>query len=340
MDVELRPGGLFLPALDLWLDPDRPVPRAFVSHAHGDHAGGAGSGTVFGSPETLALLAVRRGMIPGELPVGWDESVELSTPSGPARIMIAPAGHVLGAAQLVVDHGGGRLVYTGDYRTGPGETHLTGAPIACDTLIVESTFGLPIFRFPERAATIAALVVWCRQTLEAGDTPVVLAYALGKSQAIVHALLAADLPVVAHGAVHKICVAYESLGVPMGIADGRTRAYADAKSSRAVLVTPPDTVSQPMIKKRRDAKVAYVSGWAMIDAAVDRHRADAAFAISDHADFDDLVATVDATGAREVVVTHGEALPFSWALAARGGDRAVTALATRALDESEQTESP
>jgi len=306
LTLEVRPAGLYLPALDLYLDPSRDVPRAFVSHAHGDHDGGFASGTVLGSRETLALLAARHGALAGGMAV--EEALEMATPAGMARVSLAPAGHVLGASQLVVDHPGGRFVYTGDYRTGGGRTHAAGAPVACDTLAIESTFALPIFRWPDREATLNALVEWCRD----GDA-LVLAYAHGKSQEIIRALTDAGLEVVAHGAVFKMCEAYEALGVHVG----PVRAYAEEKKrkkSGGVLVAPPRAAAQ-LSKGRR---VAYVSGNAMVDAQVDRYRADAAFVLSDHADFDDLVATVRASGAGFVYTTHGDAVPFARYLVEQG----------------------
>src|SRR5207248_1881499 len=111
------------------------------------------------------------------------------------------------------------FVYTGDYRSSPGATHAPGSPLACDELVIESTYALPIFAFPPRDAVLARLVAWCRARLDEGVTPVVLGYALGTSQEVVHALLGAGLEVVAHGAVHRICAVYERLGVPLGVAD-------------------------------------------------------------------------------------------------------------------------
>lgn len=297
LPLEVRAAGLYLPDLDLYLDPSREVPRAFISHAHGDHGGGFGSGTVLASRETLALLSARHGALAGALEEPW----EIATSAGTARLSLAPAGHVLGASQLVIDHPGGRFVYTGDYRTGPGRTHATGAPVPCDTLAIESTFALPIFRWPDREREMARLVEWCRD----GDA-LVLAYALGKAQEIVRALNDAGLAPSAHGAVVKMCEAYESLGVALG----PVQPYVEQKKRkgpRGVLVAPPRAAAQ-LSKGRR---VAYVSGHALIDALVDRYRADAAFVLSDHADFDDLVTTVRASGAGFVYTTHGDAVPFA-----------------------------
>lgn len=333
LPLEVRPGGLHLPALEVSLDPDRAVPAAFVSHAHGDHGGGWGSGVVYGSRETLALLEARHGVIAGARVIGWDEKVDV----GGAQLSIAPAGHILGAAQLVVDHARGRFVYTGDYRTGPGETHAEGAPVECDTLAIESTFGLPMFSFPDREETMAALVAWCRGVLEAGDTPVVYAYALGKSQALARALVTAGLPVLAHGAAFKICRAYESLGVELGVASGALRPYADEKKKKslgAVLLTPPRTAATPMIKGRKGFRAAYVSGWSLIDASIERLRAEIGFVLSDHADFDDLLETVRGSRARFVYATHGEPTVFSRILREQGVESEPREV--RAIDAAEE----
>ncbi len=354
--LERRAEGLYLPELDLFLDPSVPVARAFVSHAHGDHAGALGSPLLLASKETMALAAARAPTPPGqgaELAAGvasdaglaWGEPFELPTAEGTARLSLAPAGHVLGAAQLVIDHPRGRLVYTGDYQPGGGETHAAGAPVSCDELIVESTFALPIFRFPDRAATRQAIVDECRAALAEGDAPVVLAYALGKSQEIIAALLAAELPVVAHGAVHKVSAVYESLGVAQGVADGRLRAYAEEKANEktqakdkadpAVLVTPPRTRQQPMVKKRKRARVLYVSGWGLLDSGLERHRADRAFALSDHADHDELVALVRASGAKFVHAVHGDTEILAHLLREQG--IAASAVESAALDRGEDT---
>ena len=337
LDVVLSEGGLYLPELDLHLDAQVTGARAtFVSHAHADHGGEGTGGVVLASPETLALLAARgRDPAAPSRPLEWNGAIDWPLASGgAARLSIAPAGHVLGAAQLVVDHRGERFVYTGDYRSGPGATSMAGAPVPCDQLVIESTYGLPIFSFPPRERVWADVVTFCEQALAAGRTPALLGYALGTAQEAASHLLAAGLPIVAHGAVYKVSRAYEALGVPLGVADGRMRAYAEEAGDRHHATTPPvgDLQGSPrrqgkrkgldpglvlllppraaasMLRGRGDAvAVGFVSGNALLDAAVERSRADAGFPVSNHADFDDLVATVRASSPREVVVTHGDA---------------------------------
>lgn len=340
--------GLYLPELELHLDPKRAVPRAFVSHAHADHAqeDALRGGEILATPETLALVAARRAAaLPGAQPVAWGGVREIPMGTGrTARLRVEPAGHMLGAAQLVIDHPGGRLVYTGDYRSGPGGTHAPGAPVPCDELVVESTFALPIFRFPERSGTIAALASFCREAIGKGQTPVLLGYSLGKAQELARGLIDAGVPVVAHGAAYRMCVAYEALGVALGTAEGALRPYAEAPQRGrreaplgAALLVPPSAYAHPMVRRRKDAVVAYVSGWARIDANVERYRADRGFVLSDHADHDDLMATVRATGARRVYTTLGDAEALAELL--RPFVEAIP-LASESLDVAEEPPPP
>ncbi|MEO6420419.1 MAG: MBL fold metallo-hydrolase, partial [Polyangiaceae bacterium] len=298
LSVVMSSAGLYLPALDLHLDPSTGVTAAFVSHAHGARVGCVHSGTMIASPETLRLLELRSGSVPAAGRVlGWSDSIErpisASFGGGMARLSIAPAGHLLGAAQLVVDHPGGRLVYTGDYQSGPGLTHAAGAPVPCDELVIESTYALPIFRFPDRARVRASIVAWSRARLEEGNAPVVIALSLGKSQEIVRAMVDAELPVLVHESVHRGCEAYEALGVSLGLVDHKVKRYAKTKGpATSVLVAPPSAYADAMIKKMPNARVAYVSGRALLDSSIEQMRADIGFPLSDHADHDDLVATL------------------------------------------------
>ncbi len=337
--IERRKEGIYLPALDLYLDPVAPVGRAFLSHAHADHAGGAESACIFASPETIALVAARRA------PETRDDFVARARPmptgvaiaDGNVKLTAMAAGHVLGASQLVVDHSGGRFVYTGDVSLGDAATHPPGTPIPCDELLIESTFGVPIFHWPDKVTETARLVAFCKEAVNAGKRALVLAYALGKGQELTAALLAAGLDPILHGAVHRVSLAYEALGVPLGIAEGRTRAYADTMAetkgkkkvaSAAVIVAPPWSAKA---LSKGVAAVAYCSGFALIDAHVDRYRADAGFVLSDHASFDDLVTIAKESGASRVITTHGQADDLARHLSRIG--ISATALAADAIDD-------
>jgi Cft2 family RNA processing exonuclease len=327
--VVAHPAGLHVPALDLFLDPTAPVARAFLSHAHGDHVVPGSGGTLVASVETAALLRARFG-VEVTHPLEWGQPLVWEAPIGPCTLLLEPAGHVLGAAQLVADTPAGRLVYTGDYQSGPGLTHASGSPIACDVLVIEATFGLPIFHFPPRDAVRSEIAGWCAARLAAGETPVLLAYALGKAQELIAALGEAGLPVIAHGAVLKMCRAYRELGVALP----EVRPISAGDPEPGVLVVPPWARAQPFVKKRKNARIAYVSGWARIDAVRERFDADAVFPLSDHADFDDLLFTVRTSGARLVYTTYGHAAPFAALLRDLGVDaRPLEALARDAHEQ-------
>ncbi|MEZ4298360.1 MAG: hypothetical protein R3B70_25640 [Polyangiaceae bacterium] len=337
--VVARPEGLYVPALDLFLDPSAPVARAFVSHAHGDHVAPLGGAAVLASAETAALVRARYGLATSR-PLAWDEEVVWDAPVGPSVLRIAPAGHVLGAAQLIADTPAGRLVYTGDYQSGPGLTHAPGSPVPCDVLAIEATFGLPIFHFAPRDGVRADIVGWCAARLSAGELPVLLAYALGKAQELIAALGEAGLPIAAHGAVTKVCRAYRELGVALPEVRG-IPALAAPESEPCVLIVPPWARSQPFVKKRKNARIAHVSGWARIDAARERFDADAVFALSDHADFDDLLFTARASGAKRVYTAFGHAAPLAAMMRELGIDaRPLEALARDTHEQAAAGETP
>jgi putative mRNA 3-end processing factor len=356
VELARTPAGLYLPALDLHLDPRMPVARAFVSHAHGDHAGGAASGEVLASPETLALLGARARqgrtedddpksgpvLATSARPIAWDGAVELPVLAahggGTARLSIARAGHVLGAAALIVDGPGGRTVYTGDTSRGAGKTYPAPDAVPCDILVIEATFALPIFRFPDEDATRSALGAFCRARLDAGRTPLLLVHALGKAQEVTsHLALAEGLPVTLHGAAYEIARAYEALGVPLGLANGSVHAYAGEpkgkgqKNARVVLA--PARARSQMEKALKNADVALVSGFALLDAQLEQHRADAGFVLSDHADHDALCERVRASGAKHVVTVYGDAEPFAAIL--RGAGHDARAIDLEAIDARE-----
>jgi putative mRNA 3-end processing factor len=306
-------GSLVLRALGLGLDPTRAAATAFVSHVHAAR-GADGSGRVLASRETIALARATGRLADGAHPIGWEDAIELPLDRAfggkTARLSIAPAGHVLGAAQLVVDHPRGRLVYSGDWSGDLDATHPPGVTVRCDELIVTSAFALPIFRFDPPAQTLSAIVAWCAARAADGTAPVVLAQSPGPAQSIARALIAAGVPVAAHDDVARACAAYEALGVAIGQLRPRT-----PDERETVLIEPPDTPSK---QRRPRAPVAYASGWALLDAATEQRRADAAFALADQADYDGLMAFVRGSEASAVHATRGDARAFAHLLRCQG----------------------
>jgi hypothetical protein len=311
--LAFRPEGIFVPAFDAWIDPPAAAPRAILSHAHADHAA-AGHGEVWATPETVAIYRRRHPEWNGSaraIPYG------AGVRSKESVLELVPSGHILGAAQIRIESGEGSVLYTGDFRRGPSRTAIPAEAPAADVLVTETTFGLPVFRFPPRADMEARLVAECRTALDQGLVPVVLAYALGKSQEAVLALTEAGIPTVLHGAAWKLLPEYEAAGFPFPLS--RPYKSGPARAGEA-LVVPPNAVRSPLVRNVKKRRILYLSGWALRDAARADFDADVLLPMSDHADFDELVAQASHVGARRILTHHGYARDFARILAARGID--------------------
>jgi Cft2 family RNA processing exonuclease len=309
--LQIRPEGLYAPAFDAYVDPHEPVPRAILSHAHSDHAI-AGLGDVWATPETIALYRRRHPEWSGtarELLFG--ETVE----GGATRLSVFPAGHILGSAQIFLEEGGRSLLYTGDFKRRASATAAPAQTPRANVLLTETTFGLPVFRFPPREILAERLVAACRGALEEERTPILLAYALGKSQEAAAILSAAGIPTVFHGAAWKLLPDYAAAGFhfPLG------RAYTDGPAAPGeALIVPPNCARTPVVQKIKKRRVIYLSGWALRAASRADFDADVLLPMSDHADFDELLAHVDAVGPETVLTMHGYAKDFARIVTNRG----------------------
>ena len=308
-----RDEGIFVPAFEAWIDPPAASPRAILSHAHADHAA-AGHGEIWATPETVAIYRRRHPEWTGTartIPYGvevWSEERVLA---------LIPSGHVLGAAQIRIAGAEGSVLYTGDFRRGPSRTAIPAQAPAADLLVTETTFGLPVFRFPPRAETEARLVAECRAALDQSVVPIVLAYALGKSQEAVLALTEAGIPTVLHGAAWKLLPEYEAAGFSFPL----SRPYESGPAGPGeVLVVPPNAVRSPLVRNVKKRRILYLSGWALRDAARAEFDADVLLPMSDHADFDELVSHASEVGACRVLTHHGYSRDFARILATRGID--------------------
>ena len=301
--------GVELPELGLWLDPRGPKDFAFVSHAHADHTGRHAE-TIL-TDGTSRLMRARQGTPVGiEHIVPWRERRRLRD----FEIMLIPAGHVLGSAQCFIESSAGTLLYTGDFKLREGLSSERAEAEPAETLIMETTFGLPHYVFPPAAEVIAEVVKFCHEALEDGDVPVLLGYSLGKAQEILSALATANVPVMLHGAVWKMTRVYEGLGMTFPA----YQKYAAGEVSGHALICPPNVNGSAMLRKIRNRRVAMLSGWAMTPGARFRYQADAAFPLSDHADYTDLLKHVDAVAPKRVLTLHGYAHEFARDLRERG----------------------
>ena len=299
--LSLTPAGLYCRAGDFHIDPLRAVERALITHGHSDHAR-AGHGAVLATVETLGIMALRYGenFAGATQAIAYGERLTL----GEVTVSLHPAGHVLGSAQILIEAQGYRVVVSGDYKRAADPTCAPFEPIRCDAFITEATFGLPVFRHPVALLEVEKLIASCR--LFPDRAHLVGAYSLGKAQRVMALLRAAgwDRPIWIHGAMEKITGFYESNGVPLG--EMRKVAAADrAKLAGEIVICPPSATQDIWARKFPDPVVAFASGWMRIRARAKQGGVQLPLVISDHADWDELRATVEETGCSELWVTHG-----------------------------------
>jgi putative mRNA 3-end processing factor len=311
----VRAEGLYCAAGDFFVDPLRPVPRAMITHAHSDHAR-AGHGAVLATAETLALMQTRMGAALEGTALQALAPGETVTLNG-ARVRLHPAGHVLGSAQVAIEHGGGRAVVSGDYKRAADPTCAAFEPVACDVFITEATFGLPVFTHPPAAQEAAKLLESVRLFPERAH--LVGCYALGKTQRLIAVLrgLGYDAPIYLHGALIPVCETYERLGVRLGALLPAT-GTAQAEMAGRIVLAPPSALADRWQRRLPDPVTALASGWMRVRQRAKARGVELPLVISDHADWPELLATFDDVGAPEVWVTHGEETALIHAAEQRG----------------------
>jgi putative mRNA 3-end processing factor len=294
-----RPEGIYIAPADAWIDPSRPQDRALITHGHADHAR-AGHGKVLATAETLAIMNVRYGDQPGGQALAYGETLRL----GDVAVRFVPAGHVLGSAQIVLEHQGARIVVSGDYKRRADPTCAPFEPVACDVFITEATFGLPVFRHPPIAGEIAKVLA--ALAAEPARCVLIGAYALGKAQRVIAELRAAghDAPIFIHGAMAKLCDLYQHFGVELGELRPAT-GLKPVDMAGAIVIAPPSALADRWSRRLPDPVPALASGWMRIRQRAVQRGVELPLIISDHADWDELTATITELAPGEVWVTHG-----------------------------------
>lgn len=320
--VTLREAGLYCEAGDFYIDPWLPVARAVITHAHADHA----------RPGHDRYLAAREGEKVLRVRLGSDATIETIAYGAPifingVRVLLYPAGHILGSAQVRIEHRGEVWAVSGDYRIEADVTCAAFEPVRCDAFVTESTFGLPVYRWQQQAKLFAEINEWWRANREAGKASVLFAYALGKAQRILAGIDASIGPIVVHGAVESLNQAYRDGGVDLPKTLRAAELNKRFDSSRSLVIAPPSAQRTPWLKRFGNYSDAFASGWMQIRGARRRRAVDRGFALSDHADWPGLLAAIEATGAHRVFVTHGQVPVMVRWLAERGYD--ARALETR-----------
>jgi len=313
--IQLRPEGLYCPAGDFHIDPWLPVPRAVITHGHGDHAR-AGMGEYHCTPGTGPILRWRL----GEVRIVEHAHGAAFDMDG-ARVSLHPAGHVLGSAQVRVEAGGEVWVASGDYKRQPDPTCAPFEVVPCDVFITEATFALPVYRWPDTREVVADIVQW-RRACEARDEAAVLfCYALGKAQRVLAELAAFDEPPpLLHGAIAAGAEVYRAAGVAMAATELVVEQASRSDYAGRLVIAPPSAAGSAWMRRFRRAQQGFASGWMRIRGNRRRRNYDRGFVISDHADWPDLLRTIEQTGARRVFATHGTTDALVRTLCERGID--------------------
>ncbi len=299
-----RPEGLYCAPGDFYIDPVRPVARAVITHGHADHAR-AGHGAVLATPQTLDIMAERygAGFAEGRQAVAYGETVMRDD----VEVSLAPAGHVLGSAQVVVRWKGLTMVVSGDYKRRRDPTCPAFEPVPCDVFISEATFGLPVFRHPDDTDEIARLLRSVAQFPE--RTHLIGAYALGKAQRIIRLLREAgwDRTIHVHGALERLNALYERHGVALGpLAPATVQARGDkTEFAGEIVIAPPSALQDRWSRRFPEPVAAFASGWMQVRARARQRGVELPLVISDHADWDELTATIDELRPGELWITHG-----------------------------------
>jgi len=314
--VVQRPEGLYCPAGDFWIDPWRPVPHAVITHAHADHARG-GHGAYLASAPSEGVLRARLGDDIALTTLRYGETIERHG----VRVSLHPAGHVLGSAQVRIEHRGEVWVASGDYHVAGlhddarehNATCTPFEPVRCHCFITESTFGLPIYRWAPQRETFAAIDAWWRANAAEGRASLILGYAFGKAQRILAGVDAGIGPIVVHGAVETLNRAYRAAGVALPPTLNVLDVTDKTLLRRALVVAPPSAQHTPWVRRFGDPSDAFASGWMQLRGTRRRRGVDRGFVLSDHADWPGLQRAIGATGAQRVIVTHGyEAVMVRW----------------------------
>lgn len=299
--IEPTDRGLYCAAGDFHIDPWRPVQRAVITHAHADHARG-GSERYYAAQAAVPVLQKRLGPVQDFRPLDYGEPIDF----GGVRVSLHPAGHILGSAQVRVERAGEVWVASGDYKRDPDPTCEPFEAVACDTFITEATFALPVYRWRSPGSVAAEILDWWRENAEAGRASVLFTYALGKAQRVLAELLPhTGRTVYLHGAVVPLTELYREAGVAMLPTEPVSEQPRKADFAGELVIAPPSAAGSPWMRRFRSAGTGFASGWMQIRGNRRRRGYDRGFVLSDHADWPSLLRTIEETGARRVLTTHG-----------------------------------
>lgn len=314
--------GLYCPPGDFHIDPSVPVARAVITHAHGDHAR-PGSREYWGAAPGFGLLRERLGLAAPIRSLAYGQQADFNA----AKVSLHPAGHVLGSAQVRIEVDGEVWLVSGDYKREADPSCAPFEPLPCDVFVTESTFALPVYRWPEPAEVVREIFDWWQQCKQEGQCAMLCCYALGKAQRLLAELsLHSDETAYLHGAMTRLTRLYREAGVKMLPTDVVTHQPKNFDWRGRLVLAPPGASGTPWIKRFRPLSLGFASGWMRLRGSRRRQAWDRGFVLSDHADWPSLLRTIEETGARRVLAMHGHADALVAYLRARGLAAEVLAL--------------
>ncbi len=303
--IDFTDKGLYCQQGQFYIDPWQAVDKAIITHAHSDHAR-SGCKYYLCHHYTKPILQLRLGNNYYES-VGWNEPVHMNG----VKISLHPAGHIIGSSQIRVEYNGEVWVVSGDYKTEDDGISGQFEPVRCHTFITESTFGLPIYHWQPQEDQFNSMRKWIQKNKEQKRTSLLLAYSLGKAQRVIKNLAGSVDHVFVHGAVYNTQQVLKESGWHFPETIKVTADISKDLFQQNLVVAPGSAADSPWINKMKPVSVGVCSGWMQVRGNVRRKNIDAGFALSDHADWEGLLASVKATGASKVYVTHGFQSAFS-----------------------------
>lgn len=303
--LELTPAGLFCKQAGIHIDPWKPVEKAVITHAHADHSR-------WGMKHYLAhhmskeVMKLRLGEDISLETLGYNQTLEING----VKLSLHPAGHIPGSAMVRLEHKGKVVVVSGDYKTEDDGLCEPFEPVKCHEFVSECTFGLPIYKWEPQAKIFEAVNAWCRLNASKGLNSVIFGYSLGKAQRILNNLDFSVGEVFAHGAIWNTNQALLKNGLKIPDVPKVTADIPKARYKGALIIAPPSAMGTPWMKKFSPYRTAICSGWMNIRGARRRRAADTGFVLSDHADWEGLIAAIKASEAEKVYLTHGNTAVF------------------------------
>lgn len=303
--IEFRQQGIYCPRGDFYVDPWRPVKNAIITHAHSDHAR-FGMSHYYTHHLSVPIIKYRLG-VTAVYGYGYNEPFTVNG----VKISFHPAGHIPGSAQVRVEYKGEVWVMSGDYKLVDDGVATPFEPVKCHAFITESTFGLPIYKWQNQAEIFNEVNLWWAQNAELGKTSVLLGYSLGKAQRLLQNVDESIGKIYTHGAVDNVNKLYAGAGLALRRTERVTYEHKKGAFKGALIIAPTSAINSPWLKRFEPYSIGIASGWMALRGARRRKSADRGFAISDHADWNELDVAIKATGAERVYVTHGYTAAYS-----------------------------